>query len=140
MSIKIYYDQTACKVKGWRKIARLIDEIIINAGKETGEINVIITNDENLRKINIQFLEHDYYTDVITFNYNDDKRINGEIYISSDTVRSNSHDYMTSVNNEMTRVIIHGVLHLTGHNDKSDEQRSEMRRLEDNWLGILEKK
>lgn len=140
MSIKIYYDETASRVKGWRKIRLLISDIIENAGKNAGDINVIITNDENLRKINVQFLEHDYYTDVITFNYNEKDLINGEIYISADTVRENSKEYEVTFNSELTRVIIHGVLHLIGFDDKTDELRSEMRGHEDHWLAILESK
>lgn len=118
----------------------LISDIIENAGKNAGDINVIITNDENLRKINVQFLEHDYYTDVITFNYNEKDLINGEIYISTDTVRENSKEYEVTFNSELTRVIIHGVLHLIGFDDKTDEMRSEMRGHEDHWLAILESK
>jgi rRNA maturation RNase YbeY len=140
LSIKIYYDETASRVKSWRKIRLLISDIIENAGKNAGDINVIITNDENLRKINVQFLEHDYYTDVITFNYNEKDLINGEIYISTDTVRENSKEYEVTFNSELTRVIIHGVLHLIGFDDKTDEMRSEMRGHEDHWLAILESK
>jgi rRNA maturation RNase YbeY len=140
LSIKIYYDETASRVKSWRKIRLLISDIIENAGKNAGDINVIITNDENLRKINVQFLEHDYYTDVITFNYNEKDLINGEIYISADTVRENSKEYEVTFNSELTRVIIHGVLHLIGFDDKTDEMRSEMRGHEDHWLAILESK
>lgn len=140
MTIRIFYEETAFRVKGWRKIVQLISEIVKDAGKIPGEINVIITNDENLRKINVQFLEHDYYTDVITFNYNEKKFVNGEIYISADTVFSNSNEYKVSVNKEMSRVIIHGILHLLGYDDKSDDQRSRMRSLEDHWLEVLENK
>lgn len=140
MNIKVFYYESACRVNGWRKIRLLIGDIIENAGKHAGDINVIITNDENLRKINVQFLEHDYYTDVITFNYNEEDLINGEIYISADTVRENSKEYKATFNNELTRVIIHGVLHLIGFDDKTDELRSEMRSHEDHWLAILENK
>jgi rRNA maturation RNase YbeY len=137
LSIKIYYDQSDSRVKGWRKIKSLIGDIVENAGKKVGDINIVITNDESLRKINVQFLEHDYYTDVITFNYNEGDLINGEIYISADTVRENSKEYNATFNSELTRVIIHGVLHLVGLDDKTDEQRSEMRSHEDRWLAFL---
>lgn len=138
MSIKIFYDDTSYKYKGWKKVKELLTRILDEAGKKPGKLNVVITSDENLKAINVQFLEHDYYTDVITFNYNDADIVNGEIYISADTVRINSQNYKVSFNNEMTRVIIHGVLHLLGHDDKTESQKASMRSLEDKWLNLLE--
>lgn len=137
--VKIYYDNNSFRYRGWRKLAALIGTMISKAGKKTGEINVIITNDEELRQINMKFLEHDYYTDVITFNYNNGDRIDGEIYISLDTVRLNAGNYKTSLRNEISRVIIHGVLHLLGYDDKSERERQEMRHLEDFWIDMAGK-
>lgn len=134
MSIRIYYDETGYRYKGWRKLSATIKSIVSESSAVDGEINVIITGDEKLLDINIRFLEHDYYTDVITFNYNTGNTINGEIYISLDTVRRNAINYNVSLNNEMTRVIIHGVLHLTGYDDRNDEERKRMREMEDMWI------
>jgi rRNA maturation RNase YbeY len=94
-----------------------------------------LTDNENLRSINIEFLEHDYDTDVITFVYNNGNIVNGEVYISFDTVRLNAQNYEVSLNEELLRVIIHGVLHLLGHDDITEEEKCEMRKLEDSWMG-----
>lgn len=138
MSIKIFYDGIKYRLKGARKIKTLIGKILEGEGRISGDINVIITNDESLRKINIEFLEHDYYTDVITFSYNVSGIVNGEIYISIDTVRSNALNYNVSLNNEMLRVIVHGVLHLADYEDKSEKERNNMRLRENYWMNKLE--
>jgi len=137
LSIKIFYDNTSYKVQSWRKIVAVLNEVIRKENKDPGDLNFIITTDHELRKINVQFLEHDYNTDVITFNYNDGKIVNGEIYISIDTVKANSLNYNVSLRNEIRRVILHGLLHLVGYNDKSNEEKIVMREKEDYWLSLL---
>ncbi|HEX2922096.1 MAG TPA: rRNA maturation RNase YbeY [Bacteroidales bacterium] len=137
MSIKIFYDVTGYKYNGWKKLQILINRIIEEGKMVPGEINFIITSDEKLRSINVEFLEHDYYTDVITFNYNVNEKVSGEVYLSIDTVKENAHLYNVSLYSEITRVMIHGILHLIGYDDKTVEEKYLMRKKEDYWLGIL---
>jgi len=138
LSIKIFYDETDFRLKGWRKAAKIIKKIIGTKQKIPGEIHFIITKDDYLRKINVQFLEHDYNTDVIAFDYCKRNVINGEIYISLDTVENNAMNYNVSLRKEVLRVMIHGVLHLTGYDDKTEKQKATMRRMENLWLEKFE--
>lgn len=134
MSIRIYYDEIKYRLKGWNKLKTLFTEILHSEKRSEGDINFIITTDEKIRDINIEFLEHNYFTDVITFNYNAGKIVSGEIYISIETIRSNAEEYSVTLTNELTRVMIHGVLHLVGYDDKSEEDKVVMRKMEDFWL------
>jgi len=140
LSIKIFYDNTSYRIRNWRKVVKILNEVIEKEEKISGDLSYIITNDEYLRKLNVQFLEHDYFTDVITFDYNNNNLINGEVYISLESVKENALNYNVSLNNEIKRVIIHGVLHLVGYDDKSEMQKAEMRRQEDLWLDLLKRK
>jgi probable rRNA maturation factor len=136
LSIRIFYDEINFRVKSWKRIKKIIEKVIVGENKTSGDLNFIVTNDENLRKINIRFLEHDYNTDVITFNYNSGDLINGEVYVSIETIRYNADNYNVSLEDEVFRVLIHGVLHLLGYDDKTSEQRKEMREGEDKWLNL----
>ena len=134
MKLQIFYDNTPYKLRNWQEVKKLVEAIIRNEGKTTGEISFIITSDDYLRNINKEFLNHDYFTDVISFNYSFDNIVAGEIYISEDTVRNNSIEYNVDLDNEMLRVIIHGVLHLAGYNDETDTEKQKMKQLEDKWM------
>jgi probable rRNA maturation factor len=137
LSLRIFYDNTNLRLKNWKKTSDIIAKIIGKENSIIGNINVVITTDKEVRKINVQFLEHDYNTDVISFSYNEGNIINGEIFISIDTVKINSFNYNVSLNEELNRVIIHGVLHLVGYDDKEVGQKDNMTRLENIWLGLL---
>ncbi len=103
---------------------------------EVEEINVIFCSDEYLRKINIEYLDHDYYTDVITFPYSEDT-LHSDIFISIDRIRDNAQKFNTTFDRELNRVIIHGYLHLFGHKDKTEEDQKLMREKEDFHLHLL---
>ena len=139
MSIRIFYDEISFRLKGWKRAEKIIKEVIAKEQKISGDLNFVITNDETLKNINIEFLEHDYYTDVITFNYNSKNVINGEVYISFDRVKENALNYNVSLEEEVYRVLIHGILHLIGHNDSNDVERNNMRSLENFWLDSMKR-
>jgi len=100
--------------------------------KQVGQINFLFTNDEEILKKNIQFLKHNTYTDIITFNYCKDKIINGDIIISIDRVKENAEKFKSDFEEELKRVLIHGVLHLCGYNDKKNAD-TELMRKKENW-------
>ncbi len=108
-----------------------INNIIKKYKGISGEISFIFCSDRYLLEINKKYLEHDYYTDIITFDYCENNKISGDIFISLDTVLSNSKEFNTEFNDELNRVIIHGILHLIGFKDKTEEENAEMHRMED---------
>jgi len=103
-----------------------ISSIINSEGHSEGEINYIFCDDDCLLNLNNDFLNHDTLTDIITFNYNMGKQVNSDIYISTERVRDNAQDFDVSFETELRRVMCHGVLHLCGFNDKTDEEQALM--------------
>ena len=101
-----------------------------------GSINIILCSDEYLLEINLQFLKHDYYTDIITFDTSDDKILSGDLYISIDRVVDNASNLGVTLNDELHRVMVHGLLHLCGYADKSDLEEKTMRSKEDHYLSL----
>lgn len=111
-----------------------MNELIKSENYEMGEITVVFCKDEYLLDMNRTYLNHDYYTDIITFDYSKDKIISGDLFISIDRVIENSSAFYVSFNHELSRVIYHGVLHLCGYKDKSDEDIITMRDKENYYL------
>lgn len=117
-----------------RKISDWIKNCILSHGKFVGEINFIFCSDEYLKEMNVQYLKHNYYTDIITFNYNEEDYISGDIFISIDRVTDNSEKFKVFFFEELLRVLIHGVLHLLGFEDGTVQLKDNMHRNEDIWL------
>ncbi len=111
-----------------------LPELISNEGKEVGDISLVFCNDEQLLLMNKKHLDHDYYTDVITFDYTLHNFISGDIFISVDRVRENAIEYKTTFHIEMCRVVFHGTLHLLGYNDKTELDIVQMRAKEDLYI------
>ena len=120
------------------RITAWIKEVAATYGKKVGEIAYQFCSDEHILKVNRQFLQHDYYTDVITFDYCHGRVLSGDIVLSLDTVRSNAEQLNTPYENELHRVIIHGVLHLCGINDKGPGEREIMEGEENKALALLQ--
>lgn len=117
-----------------RKVGRWIRAVAAEYGFGVGNINYIFCSDERELAVNREFLGHDYYTDVITFDYSTESTLNGDIFISLDTVRSNAEMVGTSFEQELHRILIHGVLHLTGQGDKTPETKVQMTEKEERAL------
>lgn len=120
-----------------REISQWIKNVAATYNKEAGDIAFIFCSDEKILEINNQYLQHDYYTDIITFDYSEGNCIAGDIFISLDTVKSNSEKYKIPYPEELKRIIIHGVLHLCGINDKTHEEREAMTQAENKALSLL---
>lgn len=133
-SIKLFTDQTTFKYNNKRKLYSWLKNVIDIENKRLGELNIILTNDVVILEINKEHLNHNYYTDIITFNYNEGDVLKGELYISVETVNTNSIKFKTDFTEELHRVIVHGVLHLIGYNDKTKEQKIKMREKEQEKL------
>ncbi len=125
---------------GRRTVAAWLRESAAGEGKHCRSINIILCPDDYLLAINRQFLGHDYYTDVITFDYTEGTAIAGDIYISVDTVSRNAAEYGTTSRRELLRVMVHGVLHLCGYGDKTPGEERIMHAKEDLYLMRLEEK
>ena len=114
-----------------------IRRVAASYGKKVGEVGYLFCNDEKILEVNREFLQHDYDTDIITFDYDEGDTINGDIVISLDTVRSNAEQLGKDYNEELHRVIIHGILHLCGQNDKGPGEREQMEAAENRALELL---
>ena len=115
-------------------LAVWLEDTILTEGKKPGDINYIFCDDEYLLQVNKEYLQHDYYTDIITFDYVKGKTISGDIFVSLPRIFDNAETLSKDFDSEFFRVLAHGILHLCGYKDKTDEEISELRNKEDYYL------
>jgi len=135
--ISVYFENTPSFVLGAQDYNPWLTQVCEGHKKELGEVNLIFCSDEYLLKLNKSHLNHDYYTDIITFGYCENDRIIGDLFISVDRVKENAETFKVGFTNELNRVIVHGVLHLIGFGDKSVKESAEMRLLENDALSLF---
>lgn len=129
--------ETDFQLKHETKLQTWIGDVISAEGFELGEISYVFCDDEYLHKLNVEFLDHDTLTDIISFDYGMGKQVNGEIYISVERVADNANDFIVTFDDELHRVIIHGILHLCGYKDKTEEDAESMRERENKYVDLL---
>ena len=137
MAISYYAEDIELPTLKEEAVSDWIREVAKRHGRKAGNISYIFCSDEKILEVNRQYLQHDYFTDVITFDYTEKDKISGDIFISLDTVKTNSEQFGTPYNEELHRTIIHGVLHLCGINDKGPGEREIMEAHENDALAIL---
>ena len=136
MAIAYYAEDIQLPAIKKRAVSGWIKAVAETYGKKTGDISYIFCSDEKILEVNRQYLQHDYYTDIITFDYCEGNRLSGDLFISLDTVRTNAEQFGASYEDELHRVIIHGILHLCGINDKGPGEREIMEAAENKALAI----
>ena len=143
--IRYFTEDTTFTLKGKRLISKWLKQVAQENGHAVGELNYIFCSDPYLLAINQQFLDHDYFTDIITFDNSDDffqetgrKGVSADIYISVDTVKANGAAYGEGFERELNRVIVHGLLHLVGYDDVSEWKQRRMRAAENRALKLLD--
>lgn len=143
--IRFFSEDIPFVLKDKRKISRWLTAVASENGFRVGDINYIFCSDPYLLEINRQFLGHEYYTDIITFDNSEDyflekgkKGVSADIYISVDTVRANGEEYGEGFDKELKRVIVHGLLHLTGYDDVTPSKQKKMRAAENRALDMLQ--
>ena len=132
MAVHFFTEDIAFKIKSVLRTKQWIKEVVQQEGKKLKEVNYIFCSDEHLLGINQEYLQHDTYTDIITFDNSETQiEIEGDIYISIDRVKENANTLKVSFEEELRRVLIHGILHLVGYGDKSATDKKRMREMED---------
>ncbi|MBE6186472.1 MAG: rRNA maturation RNase YbeY [Alistipes sp.] len=137
--VRYYNDSTTYRLREKRKIAAWLKCVADEEGYTLGDVTYIFCSSEVHRKMNIDFIGHDYFTDIITFDYSDRKGtrvVSGDIFIDVETVADNARIYGATAREEMLRVVVHGVLHLCGQKDKSPRAEKQMHRKEDKYLAL----
>ncbi len=137
MAISFFNEQIEMPAIQKTEVRNWVKQVAALHGKRVGEVSYIFCDDEKILEVNRQYLQHDYYTDIITFDYTEGDKISGDLFISLDTVRSNAEQFGQKYETELHRVIIHGILHLCGINDKGPGEREIMEQHENEALSLL---
>jgi rRNA maturation RNase YbeY len=136
-AILFFSEETNFKIGKKSKRREWLTDVIQKEDREPGQISIILCNDSYLLEMNKQYLNHDYYTDIITFDYSEgDKILSGDLFISVDRVEENASTLAVNFDHELDRVMVHGILHLIGYNDKTSREKSEMRKKEEGYLSL----
>lgn len=134
--IRFFKEDTSFELPEKHKVKTWLKSIVIQEGKQIGELSYIFCSDEYLLQVNREYLDHDYYTDIITFdNAEEEEQIEGDIFVSIDRVRDNASTLQVPFEIELRRVLAHGVLHLCGYKDKSSDEEQLMRAKENFYIG-----
>ena len=136
--VNYYFEDTAFKLKAKTKIKNWLKLVAESEVYTLGNVSVIFCSDNYILDINQRFLQHDYFTDIITFDYSEGSKISGDLFISVDSVKENSIEYGTDFEDELHRVIVHGILHLIGYDDHTDEEIKIMRSKENYYLSLYD--
>ena len=136
-SISFHNEGVNTKTPSKRLLKAWIKEFVSNHGKKVGELAFVFCSDEKILEVNQNFLQHDYYTDIITFDYSEGEVISGDIFISVERVLENAASHQVDYNTELLRVLSHGVLHLIGFQDKEEKMKIEMTRNEDLCMSLF---
>ena len=136
--ISYYFEDTDFVFKGKTITNRWLRLVAESEIRRIGDISIIFCSDNYILDVNQKYLQHDYFTDIITFDYCEGDRLSGDLFISVDSVRENAVEYGTEFHDELYRVIVHGVLHLIGYDDHNDEDIAMMRKKENYYLSLRE--
>jgi rRNA maturation RNase YbeY len=134
LKVRFFFQKVKINLSNRTTLKTFIASIFKKEGKRLESINYIFCSDNALLKINRQFLKHDYYTDIITFDFSENSTIRGEVYISIDRIKDNARHLGVSIESELLRVVFHGSLHLCGYKDKTPKDKCEIRKKEDYYL------
>lgn len=140
--MSIYFDAEDIELPklDYKIVEKVIKSVLRKERKLLGEISYVFCSDTKLLSINQEFLDHDYFTDIITFDYVEGRVISGDIFISLERVVDNAHEYKESVDRELLRVLFHGLLHLLGYKDHTQEEKQVMRRKEEEVINLFNRK
>ena len=138
MTIRFFYDEVCFNLKKKRNIVSWLKKVASIENKTIDNLCYVFVSNEKILDMNKTYLQHDYFTDIITFDYSYADKISGEMYISIDTVEENAKEYSIDFRSELLRVILHGALHLCGYKDETEDEQIKMREIEDGYLKIYD--